>query len=424
MFKKIFFISLLITTLVASAQLIRAEDSYCLILDKNLSSYTGAHNIITLHRGIYELENSLLKTKWFEENNFVNKSAGIVYRLSKSILIENVIDHMSFLTQHEVFGHGARYREIGFKNNKFSLHLMFPYGDAQGRARTGELDSPRYISSHEHLAMIIGGSASNTILSNVLKYKWIERQSINFRETILYLISHHDLNSYILRTKLGMRSSRSNDILNYLRVINEQQGFYDENRYSLTLDHLSKQALIHVLDPFQYFSLFTYFVTYVWSGKENFKLPMIKVLGLKYLPSFHLGLSPFGSEFYFENFFLYDEKIFNFFIRYGDPTFYRFWGLGIESLNLINHNRLSLDSRLNIWNQPPLLLGEEKNSQGKSGLGGSLFITAFYKITNTRPQISLVAEMGYKSSGYVQGEMLSEGLTLRAGLGLYIFGKK
>jgi hypothetical protein len=421
---RIFFLSLLITVFMASAQLIWADATYRLILDKNLSSYTGAHNIITLHRGIYELEKSLLKTKWFEENSFVNKSAGIVYRLTKSVFIENVIDHMGFLAQHEVFGHGARYREFGFKNNEYTLHLVFPYGDSQGRASPGELDPQRFTTIHEHLAMITGGSNSNIILSSLLKYKWLERGSINFRETILYLISSNDLSSYIWRTKWGLRSSRSNDVLNYLRVINAHNGLYQEEDYRMTLDRLSQHALINVLDPFQYFSLFTYFVTYLWSGNESFQLPMISLWGFQYLPSFHLGLTPFGPEFYFEHFFLYKEKILNFFLRYGEPTFHQFWGLGVEAIDLISYKDISINPRFNLWNQPALLLGGEKITHGNSGLGFSVFITALLRISNTRPAIRLVGEIGYKTSGFVPGEMLSEGFSFRAGLGFLIPGKK
>jgi len=405
------------TTLV---QISPAEVPYRLIWDKNFSPYTGAHNIITLHKGIYEIENSLLKTKWFEENNFVNKSAGIVYRLGKSLLLENVIDHMSFLTQHEIFGHGARFREFGFKNNQFSLHFIFPYGDAQGRAETGELPSQRALSDHEHLVMITGGSSSNALLSRRLKYHWLSRKSINFRETILYLISSNDLSFYILRTQWDLKGPCHNDVLNYLTAINTQHGYYGEENYRLTLDQLSRQALIHTLDPFQYFSLFTYFVNYLWSGKERFEIPLIPVFGLRYLPSFYLGLSPFGSEFYFENYFLYKEKIFSLFIRIGDPTFHKSWGIGMEAINLIKQNNLSLNSQFHIWNQPSLLLGGEKITKGNSGLGGSFLITAFYEFTNSPLPISLVGEIGYKTSGYVQGETLSQGVIARAGLALHL----
>ncbi len=77
----------------------------------------GGHIIITLHRGIYAIENKFLKTRWFDENNFGKKAAGLTYRLAKTILVDNVLDHLSFLGQHEVFGHGAGYRELGFVDN-------------------------------------------------------------------------------------------------------------------------------------------------------------------------------------------------------------------------------------------------------------------------------------------------------------------
>ena len=68
-----------------------------------------------------------LKPRWFEEDKKSRKAIGIFYRLSKTVLLDNVIDHLAILTQHEVFGHGSRYREFGYKNNSYSLSLFPPY---------------------------------------------------------------------------------------------------------------------------------------------------------------------------------------------------------------------------------------------------------------------------------------------------------
>lgn len=408
----ILWVSFLILALAEAS----AQVHYSFLIDGTYSSKAGAHNIVTLHRGLYGLENRYLKARWFDENDFVKKAAGITYRLAKTILLDNVVDYLGFLGQHEVFGHGARYREFGFTDNGFTLNLPPPYGNGKGWARTGRLKGNRVVAPHERTAMIFGGSESNIILSGIIRDNWLQRGSMNYRETFLYLYSANDLNAYILRTKYGLRGEGGNDVLNYLRTINSHEGYPDEEDYRLTLDKLAGYAWIGLLDPFQYYSLYTYFKTYLWSGKENHPFPMISLGEVKYLPSFHPGLTPFGPELYFENFFTKDNKIFHFYVRSGEPTFHKFWGFGGRAVNLVQKKRLSLDSQIDIWKQPPVLLGGPSLTESKGGWGGAVLGTVHYRLLGDSSFLHLTVKAGYKTAGYLEGERLSEGLIFRAGI--------
>ncbi len=372
--------------------------------------------MITLHRGIYALENRFFKTRWFDENTFGKKTMGVTFRLCKTILLDSVLDHFSFLVQHEVFGHGSRYREFGYIKNSYELSLLFPYGCSSGWARDGILSSGRIITPHENMAMVIGGSEANTILSNTMRYKWLQRGSINYRETFLYLLAANDLSYYILSTKRGLRSPEGNDILSFLSAINAHEGYPNEEDYRLTLDDLTNYTLINFLNPFQYFSLYTYFSGYLWSGKENYTLPMINIWNVKYLPSFRLGLTPVGSEFYLENFIVFTEKIINLYFRYGEPTFHKFYRLGLKAIDLIHNQKLSVNARLDMWHQPSILLGGETTEAAKAGLGGALFGTVFYRISGARSSIHLRVQIGYKTPGFLEGEKLGKGFIGRIGI--------
>lgn len=396
-----------------------AQVQYPFLIENTYSVRLGAHNIITLHRGIYGLENRILKTSWFNENNFGKKVAGLTYRLAKTILVDNVLDHLSFLSQHEVFGHGARYREFGFVENEFTLNLPPPYGNGVGWAQTGHLEEDKMIAPHESLGMIFGGSESNTILSNILRDNWLQRGSINYRESILYLTTANDLSSYILGTKSGLWGEDGNEVLDYLRFLNAHEGYFLEENYKLTLDDLAARAWINLLNPFQYFSLYAYFKTYLWSGDESCQIPMIRLWGVKYLPSFHLGLAPFGPEFYFENFVVKSGRIFNVYFRYGDPFFHKFWGLGAHVINLVKGPRFSGNARLDMWDQPPLLLGGEQITETRGGMGGAIQGTIYYRISKDRSLLHLTAQVGYKTAGFLEGEQLAGGLILRVGISFF-----
>jgi hypothetical protein len=246
-----------------------------------------------------------------------------------------------------------------------------------------------------------------------------QRGSINYRESILYLYTANDLSAYILRTKYDLRGKSGNDILNYLRVINTSEGYLLEDDYKLTLNDLARHAWINLLNPFQYFSLYAYFKTYLWAGDESWPIPMIKLWGIKYLPSFHLGLTPFGPEFYFENFMVKSDRIINLYFRYGDPTFHQFWGLGATIINLVKSRRFSINARLDIWDQPSFFLGGEQITETRGGLGGAIQGTFYYRISKDKSLLHLTAQVGYKTSGFLEGEQLADGPSFRVGISFF-----
>jgi len=414
-----FIVLLFLSLAIFSAHHGFAQVHYPFLFDYTYSARMGAHNIITLHRGLYGLEGKILKACWFDEDNFGKKAAGLTYRLAKSILVDYALDHLSFLGQHEVFGHGARYREFGYVDNEFTLNLPPPYGNGRGWARTGYLKEDRITGPHERLGMILGGSESNAVLSQVLRSNWLQRGSIHYRESILYILSANDLSSYILRTRYNLRGEGGNDVLNYLRTLNSQHGYFLEENHKLTLDDLAARAWINMLDPFLYFSLYAYFKTYLWSGDESVPVPMIKWGGARYLPSFHLVLTPFGPEYYFENLVVKNGRIYDVYLRYGNPTFHKFWGMGAHVMNLVKGARISLDARVDIWNQPPLLLGGERMTETGGGWGGSIQGAVYYRLFKNRPLFHLTAQAGYKTAGFLKGEQLAGGFILRVGISFY-----
>ena len=106
----------------------------------------------------------------------------------------------------------------------------------------------------------------------------------------------------------------------------------------------------------------------------------------------------------------------NAYIRYGVPKFHRFWGAGFEVVNLLNTQRISLHARFDVWDQPSLILGEEGRTTSHAGLGGAVFGTLLYKIAKLNSRVSLTAQIGYKTAGFLEGEKLAEGFIARIGL--------
>ena len=400
-----------------------AQAPYNLILDYPLSSKALSEDLVTAHKLTYTVENKYLKPKLFDESNTFRKLSGMAYRFGKTVFVDIPIDHIILLVQHEVYGHGYRYREMGFVNNHYQIKLPPPYDCGGGMAYRGEWkgEGVRNPTRHEEIIVSVGGMEANTILANTMISKWMAKGSMNYRETYLYVSNRNNITAYIQSTALceqddDCEPSRGNDVLSYLKHVNAENGFLFEKNYRLSLDDLKKQSLINLLDPFQFFALYTYFKTYLWDGGEENKFPMIPLWKVRYLPSFHLGLSPFGPEYYFDNYISTDNKWYSFYFRKGDNTFHDFWGLGINGNQIIDNRYLTFNPSLDLWQQPPIKTGGTEINEIGGGLGFAASGTFLFKVVKGENPFSIYTQLGYKTAGFLPGEMIADGLILRLGL--------
>ncbi|MBD3413089.1 MAG: hypothetical protein GF421_01490 [Candidatus Aminicenantes bacterium] len=142
---------------------------------------------------------------------------------------------------------------------------------------------------------------------------------------------------------------------------------------------------------------------------------MIRIRGLKYLPSLRIGLTPYGTEFIQENYIKKGKRLHILSLRIGESTFHQFWGMGWECLNLLDRKNFCLDSRINFWNQPELILGNGEGFVRHHGWGGSAVLTGHLKNIKSLG-IGVLLELGYKTAGFLEGEPLQKGIVFRMGL--------
>lgn len=397
------------------------QAQYYLCFDKTLSEGVGAENIITLHKALFSFENKYLPTKLSDENTILKKSGGISYRLGKSFITYNV-SYLGGLTQHEVFGHGSRYREFGQTESSYHLSLPFPLGKGNGFAQSGTpaKGTYRFISHYESSAKTFGGMEGNGILGNRIRTKWLLDNSITNQEFMLYIFGRHNITAYILSTDYKTAQG-GNDVIAYLDKVNYING---NNTPAYNLELLKKQAALTFLDPLTYIGGFDYLFSYLIKGNEKAKIPMLKFGGLRYMPSFRLGLSPFGSEFYSEHFALFNKKLIEFYYRKSDGILSRTNGGGIKLSYLINNKHLAVNTSLDLWNQPGMQLGGDKLYYTSGGTGGAIGATAIVNLFTRDNSVGIMIHAGYKTAGYLEGEKLEHGPMIRIGLAFTEGNKK
>jgi len=414
-----------------SFQIISTKQHQIFLFDKNFSCISSSYNIISLHQLLVYQQNKLLKPKLFHEGSLPRKTLGIIYRISKTILIDMLIDEYLMLVQHEVFGHGDKFREFNLINHTYKMNPFWPYGDGSGWA-WADYPNGRGMSYHEEMAISFNGSQSNKVLSKTMLNSILQYQNITYRQALLYTLTNSDLIHYVYTTEkpTDINSDEGNDVLNYLFMLNKYEynkmdraELTDNEEYllftddfGLTLSKLKRMFFLDLLNPIQLYSIWTIGKIHILDGKSNASIPMFSVLQYRYLPQINLGFTPFGLEYILNNYFCHNNKVLNMHIRYGEPTFYSFWGVGINTYNYFTSKYFYLDIKIDIWNQPSLLLygnGIEKTS---SGMGGEIILKLSRNIINSNLQF--YTEIGYKSNGFIEGEILKNGMLYKIGLKL------
>jgi hypothetical protein len=83
---------------------------------------------------------------------------------------------------------------------------------------------------------------------------------------------------------------------------------------------------------------------------------MIPVFGYGYLPGIRLGLTPFGPEYFAENFLLKETRPIYFYAKGGRHAKNNYYGLGMYAPKIWTVGKWAFGLRFDGWRQPKLLL--------------------------------------------------------------------
>jgi hypothetical protein len=404
----------LLLTLISSGFLF-ADSDYNFIADPYFSPYAGAEDLIITHKLI---ENSYLErlTQTYQTNpaRWAQLARG-----AELFFFWDPLNYFSMVVQHEVFGHGYRVRNLPDPDTnviKYAFNLPPPYGP--GGAATWMNINEHRTTAFERLEIITGGVEATAIFANRVRMQWLKAGFINPKQSSLYVQSQHDLTRYAAFSS----GIAGDDMHGYRKLINR---LYSGSK--LTRQSLRNQALINFLDPFTVYSSYSWW-NYVLRGKQG-PLPMIPLGSYRYLPSARLGLTPFGPEYYMENFLVKENKPIYFYLRGGNHAGMNFAGFGIENPNQWQMGSLQLGYRIDLWQQPRIDMQDLRfalsefashphlyanTSESRFGASASLIAQK-----NLWKEGMLFVQCGAKTKGYVPGESLDHSMIFRVGITLW-----
>lgn len=399
----------------------KQENSNYLLVDRYLSSYIGGEDLITTHHALAKCEELFFSTP--QERTFLAGSL----RFADQLFIWLPINYTTMVVQHEYFGHGYRLREFGTHDIHYQIGTPPPYGEGGG-ATSVQLSHPLELS--QMCIVSSGGVEATAVLANRLKLHWLQSNNISAKESSLYLLSQHDLTDYVSNA-FDLPYLTGHDMSDYIYLVNES---YPKGR--LTKKRLQKLSLINLADPFTYYAIYSSF-RYIFIGHSLEQIPMIPLGKARYLPGLRLGLSPFGPEYYVENYLVYKEKPTYFYLKLGSFGGNTFYGLGIDQPELFRWRGQLLGFRVDLWRQPPFNTNKEYSrspwefflkhyfpsdepqednaSSGNQKIGGA--VTLLYDAPLAEKfALHLHAELGYKTTGYLPANNTKSGAIARIGL--------
>jgi hypothetical protein len=386
-----------------------------IVLDSWRSPRTGAISLTTGYRLFESASVGVVPLRLWEERGFVRHSSAIGVRFARLALIDEPCAYAATVFQHEYFGHGARCREIGFKDTSFRVRWPRPYGTGGGSTSYGRLVG-RAMGYDDLTTLCAAGTEASLALARETRLTIARTRRVGYAEALLYLHGSLDLFTYIRRTGESEIPRRtSNDILYYLYQANRR---IPGSPPAFTVRHLKRQSLWTLADPYLYLSAYTVFVQYAWRGREDGPLPMIPAGRIRFLPSVQYGLTPFGPEYRLTLDCATGTHIFSAYFRTGDSRMYRFWGTGIGVPELIGLGPIRLGGTLEFWNQPALWLGGPMLRATKEGSGAAIGATVMSGRIDRLVPIGLTGEILFKGDGYLPGEKLARSTTVRLGFGI------
>ena len=398
---KLFLSTIILLVLLTESAFAQSANPF--VLDGNFSSIAGAEDISTVENILVEYEQQAIPQQLWTEDDRFSKFFGRLYRLGKSILLENVQDMLADLIQHEVFGHGARAREFGDEHSTYELHLFPPYG-------TGAGVTTWYLipSQDQRTALSIGGIEAEGLLANELRMRALEKDSFNYRDANIYFVGRLALTTYALTTH-DLYTGGGNDIAAYVSMVQ-----YRNHRVSL--QSIQRNSLLNFADPLTLAWVYEYLYRYIMLGDVETSVPMLHIENIRYVPGFRVALTPFGYDYYLENMIVKSNKVFMVSIGLGTADNGTSTVLKISTPNLWSNAFWNFGCAVDLWRQPTLNLSSFSLAPASTWNIGAL---AAANITyHVAPSFGLYFNGGYKTQGFVEGEELNAGPIIRAGVEL------
>ena len=382
---------------------------YTFMYEKGFSAHSGAENLIAANYIYATVDKNYIPVNIFKQKKTIGKMGNIAFRLVKYWYLDYQLNIWGDLVQHEYFGHTVRAKQAGFYDAYPIIGIpYFLYRN------------PKMISGENYLPYTVnerriinsGGSEANLILAQKIFSKALTENKVLYQQSI-----------FDFRNKLNLLYPiiLIDDISNIADIRGYNYGIlYNDDDRKVNRQIKTLAWLDILIDPMNYVSIYSIFKNYIFEGKHYTKIPMFRIgKKFRYLPDFRFVFAPYSPELMYENYISFANKLLYLNIRHAALTIHKSFGISAKLFNYNVSKRFVFDTQISYWNQPSFYIhteskGREIVTVNEKGYGLALINTVYYRFIN-KYNLSIMAETGYKTGGYLEGEMLKSGFILRGG---------
>ncbi len=402
-------------TRAASAQ---TPVPYAVVFDSYMTPAAGAQNLATLQGLLAATEDRWLPAKFGTERSRPVLALGILYRAGKFLALDVPQDHMLLVVAHEMFGHGARFRELGKGRIRYGFDAPIPYGS--GDASTS-FNGRFPTSPLAHLNVSAAGIESQHALADAITEHAVARGRIHYREAWLYFESRLTGMTYILSA--SPTSSEGHDPSDFLKRF---ETACTAPCSPLTRRHVQRRALLALGDPLLYYALYGVAGSYIGDGALTGPMPLIPIgQRLRVMPSVGYALAPYGEEWSVRTAFQAEQRavnrqlrLTNTTLRVGNTGRTTTWGVSARLADIVRVRGIRVGAGVDVWRQPDLLADQTSDPLGTGAGAVATVVLPLPSFLRSPWSDGLLVAAGYKTQGFVPGEQLSGGAVFRAGFTL------
>jgi hypothetical protein len=422
-----------LVALVTAARVARADEppapELVVVADPKFGEEGGVRTVRSVGHLLFEYEQALPRFAEIDEATALGKTAAVAGRALKLTLLDYPLASTQAVVVHEVFGHGSRARELG-ASPTYTFRLPEPYaailspGDPDGRVG-GEYHDV-YLPPVQDLVVRLGGVESGYLMA-----WWIDAEAtaargwIRHDDLLVYasakVVYMHDLFGSSLE-RAGA-SATDSDMAAYVTDLQARFG-RETPADRVAMVHKLRAAYIwNLADPTLLYAAYGTAVDSLWNGRRYSRLPLPTVAGTDVYVVPRFGFSPFGAEHYVDVFASRAGVLVDVYGRAGSSGLASYTGGGVRVLGWRPVRAVSLGGEVDVWNQPAVLPGGAGGGIGELG-------TPAPRPTNDSPgvnagvfarlavlgKIGVTGKIAYKTSGYLMGEPVGDGVYGYVGL--------
>ena len=382
-----------------------------ILVDRGMTVAPGAALVTATAAAVAAAENAVVPVRLFEERGASRRTANIAYRLARLALFDVPQETVFVVANHEVFGHGARLRELFDGPIRYRVDPPPPYGSGGG-STTFRFD--REPSVDELLAVTTAGMEASGAAASAISAGVVRRGYIDWREAMRYIGFETDTFFYIQSTGDDPEAP-GHDVSDFRITYNEASRRLGQP--ALTARTLRREALVGLANPLLAFAAVGV-GRYLWSGATRSAVPAFSLAGTRYLPMARYRLTPYGTEFAVVSELANASRASTVELRFGRAPGTTPWGVTASHQPIVRWRTWTFGAAVHAWRQPPFGSSAVKPELRS---GAAVFARAQRAVPAAwfgSDSLAVVIETGTKSSGFVPGEPLGSGPVLRVGVAL------